>query len=811
MNSPNRAPSLERRTLGALRSVLMAAVLLAGALFFARWVDRFYPLDRWLFFRYLVVWLEILLFSTACLSAGWRVQQLCVNVRTPTPERLTLASALGVLVFFYGTFAVGALQLFGKPFFFVWPALMLAYGLPRFVPDVLQLCRGNASRVVSAVAPRSLIQLAAAILIVVGLVGLYLQILNPNQIGYDARWYQLPVAEFYVAAGGIEPFREGWYLGTYPQLANLLYTWAFLAPGTLFDHVLLCTHLEYVLFLATLFGVGVLAARLLRQDRLAYAPAVVFLFPQIFAYDSNLNGGSDHVLAFWTPSVGITLVRLGARFVRAEAVLSGLVLSGALLTKYQAAYLFVPAGVFLLLLLARTRRWSMGALFCGVTLLATTPHWAKNVIYYHDPLYPLLNAWLPSRPFHPGAAEVMQEVYWPQLFSLKGTPGEKVVSTLQALVNFSFVPHDWPEFHGMKPIFGSLFTLTVPLLLLMRATRRLWFLVVGVHVGVATWFVLGHEDRFLQALVPWMAAGTAAILALAWQRGWLVRAALSLLVLFQWAWGLDVYFIRSHNMLGDSAIRATTEFLGAAHRGENKAEQSLAPTQEKIAAALPQGATVLFHRDRLRLGLGHRFVEDTPGWQGAIEYLQTNTPAATARLLRSLGVTHVMWAPRRDALSHADLARELVFARAMAEYFQQRSVIDGWHVGELRAEPQVPALAGTPTVIAWLACDSDVTPGIYTPRGLASSTPQPQRALQLGGALSPSELLTSSIVVTRSQCMVPAPVRPVLDASFAESVSMGGFKVFVRTRPSEGQTAAIGIRGFTPGLASSRSMKHSEG
>jgi hypothetical protein len=788
MNPIDRVPPLLTRALVAAHGLLIAAVLLAATAFFAWWVNRFYPLEHWLFFRYLVVWLEVALFASASLSAGWRILRHLVAAHTETPERLTLAAGLGVLVFFGGTFIAGLLHLYGRLFFFVWPALMLAYGLPRFAADLLLRCRTSTSTIARAIAPRTIPQLAAAVLLIAGLLGLYLQILNPNQLGYDARWYHMPVAEFYVAAGGIEPFREGWYLGTYPQLTNLLYVWAFEGAGTLFDHVLLCTHLEYVLFLVTLLGVGVLAARLLRQDRLPYAAAVMFLFPQVFAYDSNLNGGADHVLAFWAPAVGITLVRLGSRFARREASLAGLMMAGALLTKYQAAYLLIPSLALVGVLLIRTRKWRVAVNYCAVVLLASSPHWAKNLVYYRDPFYPLLHAYLPLRPFHAGAAALMQDVYWPKVFSLQGTLGEKASATLQALVTFSFVPHDWPELHGMKPIFGSLFTLSLPLLLLTRATRQLWLLAIGVHLGIAAWFVLGHEDRFLQALVPWMAAATAGTMALAWKRGWLVRAALTVLVLFQWAWGLDVYFIRSHNMLGDSAIRATTEFLGAAHRGEYKAEQSLAPTQEAIAAALPSNAKVLFHRDRLRLGLGHWLVEDTPGWQGAIEYLQTDAPAATERLLRSLGVTHVMWTAQRGGLSHADVAREIVFARTLSEYFQQGKVIDGWHVGELRAKPLHRALANQPTRIAWLACDSDIDPGIYTPSGLAASKPRGERDVNLRQELSLLDLSSTNVAVTRSHCTTPGDLMNRLNESFGYVASIGGFTVLVRTRLSDDKT-----------------------
>jgi hypothetical protein len=782
VNEDSRATKLGR-TWVVVQNLVVAAALFSAALFFAWWLNNFYPLKHWLFFHYLAIWLEIAVFAVASLSAGWRLLEYLLPERGEMIERVVLAQALGVLAFFYGTFLAGTLHLYGRAFFWVWPALLLAFGMPRLVADVVQVCRGNFGLIVRAAMPRTVVQLIAAIVIVVGLVGLYLQIINPNQLGYDARWYHMPVAEFYVAAGGIRPFSEGWYLGTYPQLGNLLYVWAFEAPGSLFDHVLLCSHLEYLLFAATLLATGVLAARLLKQERLMYAAAVVFLFPEIFAYDSNLNGGTDHVLAFWAPAIGITLVRLGSCFCARNASLAGLMMAGAVLTKYQAAYLLLPSVIFVAVMTIRRRHLAVAAAYCGVAIIASAPHWAKNLIFYHDPFYPLLHHYLPSRPFHIGAAPLFEDVYWPKMFSLQGTPSQKLLATTKALVTFSFIPNDWPEFHGMTPIFGSLFTLMLPVLLVLRATRRLWLMVIGVHLGIATWYVLSHQDRFLQALLPWVAAATAAMLTIAWRRGSFVRLAVATLVALQWAWGADVYFFRSHNMLGDSAIHATTEFLGAAHRGEHKADSSIASTFEKIGTTLPIDSKVLFHRERLRLGLGRQFVEDTPGWQGGIEYLDLDTPRAAWSLLHSLGVTHVMATTRHESLPRADVAREAVFARTMAAFFTLKSSIDGWQVGELSSVSTQETHEDAPTIILWLVCDSDTKPGFYTPRGLAAGMARSLFWPVTSHAASADERLdisVANVAITRSRCTDYAAESLRVNKQFTQGASIGDLTIWVR-------------------------------
>lgn len=766
-----------RRLLARAQVFGVAIAILAAAGFFARWVNDFYPIEQWLLWRYSVVWLETLLFGVAALSTGVRLVSR-LQPKLSAGERIALAMPLGVLVFFMGTFVVGVLGGYGRAFFIVWPLLMMGMGAPVLVAWGTQLTRR--APLLSALVPRTGLQIVFAGVLLLGLLGIYLQIINPHQIGYDAHWYHMPIAETYVAAGRIVPFKEGWYLGTYPQLANLLFVWAFEAPGDLPLHILLCEHLEFLIFAATLLSVGVLSAQLVRRERLPYAAAIVFLFPEVFAYDSNLNGGADHVLAFWVAALGIALLRLGACFSQREAVLAGLVLAGALLTKYQAAYVLVPALLLVGGLAIRTRRLRVTLTFAAVTAIVTSPHWLKNWIYYHDPLYPLLHHYLPAQPFHAGAARLFEDVYWPKRFALQGAWGERLVATLRALVSFSFVPNDWPEFHGSIPIFGSLFTLSLPLLLLLRTNRRIWLMAAGAHIGIAIWYITSHQDRFLQALLPWMAATTAALLYLGWQKGWFVRGPIALLVCLQWAWGSDVYFFRSHNMLGDSAIRASAEYLGAV-RGAHQNVRPVSPTLTEIGSRLPISAKVLFHRERLRLGLGRQFVEDSPGWQGAIEYLDLATPVAANELLRQLGVTHVMWQPNQGGFDRVDLARQASFVRLVATYLEHAEAIDGWQVGELgRAIPGAQAQA--PTVIAWLVCGNEAQSGLYTPRGLAEakiSAPWDPR----GDAGGQFKWAAVNVAITQPHCEATAAVGARLTDQFSRQATSGEYALWVRVHP----------------------------
>src|SRR5213076_905024 len=108
---------------------------------------------------------------------------------------------------------------------------------------------------------------------------------------------------------------------------------------------------------------------------------------------------------------------------------------------------------------------------------------------------------------------------------------------------FSFIPNDWWELHRDIPLFGSLFTLTTPCLLLLRGARRVIWLNAMAMASVFMWYLLSHYDRYLQDTLPWMVAATASALLLIWRQGGWARYAIAPLLVLQGVWGSDVPFI----------------------------------------------------------------------------------------------------------------------------------------------------------------------------------------------------------------------------------------------------------------------------
>jgi hypothetical protein len=187
--------------------------------------------------------------------------------------------------------------------------------------------------------------------------------------------------------------------------------------------------------------------------------------------------------------------------------------------------------------------------------------------------------------------------------------------------------------------------------------------------GVFGWLWTFHQDRYLQALVPWMAAVVAAVLVRLWDtRDVWVRGAASLLVAAQVVWGADVPFLPTHVSLWRPPLQATMELLSTAYRGDYRARVATGSQVEPLAGLFPAGARVLLHESELRLGTGTQVVTDARGAQGGIDYATWRSPLRIGEELRAMGVTHLVWsvAPNRARIEQV-LSNEVAFLSFAAQ------------------------------------------------------------------------------------------------------------------------------------------------
>jgi hypothetical protein len=641
---------------------------------------------------------------------------------------------------------------------------------------------------------------AAAIALGVGMV--YFSILSPENPGFDTLWYHLPIAEQFAAQGAIRPFAEGWYYGAYPQLASIVYAWAFLLPhARLFDAVCLAAHLEFFVFLWTLLGTAALAEQLIVRGR-AGAPrhlgmglAVTFLFPSVFLYDGGLFTGADHMLAFFAVPWLLSWLRLSEGPTAGRAVLFGLLLGALVVTKYQAAWLIPLPLIVLAVALARKRALGPLAVAAGVALACAAPHWLKNWIAYGDPVYPLGAAWFHPRPWSRSAARLVDAVFARGFWPARGPLPEKLQETARALFTFSFEPHDWPTYHGQVPVFGSMFTLLLVALPFFHARRRLYWVIAFVLAGIAGWYWVSHQDRYLQALLPWMAASVAAIMIHLWRQGTAVRAGLSGLAIAQLAWGSGVYFIHArddhYEIDRPSPLSAAVELLASGYEGT--LEQKLSPFEPwpSIGRALPEGAKPLIHERHLRLGLGAPSVTDLPGSQGAISYEDLLWPEAIWRRLTALGVTHVVWETKA---SHANdtWASDFAFFRFVEAAVIERHAVGPFTVGRMIQPDDVSLASPVSDSVLLVDCAAHERSGELTLEQMArpnepwdsDALPEPKSVDDLDAAWE-----RAGFALVRSADQKCAS--PRADRGWVEAARRGGDALWVRLA-ARAQTAGAG-------------------
>lgn len=795
---------LAGRAAERVRLALLMIALLYGAYWFVRDMSAHTPLRHWLLWRYLGYWLGAGAFSLACVSSGQRVLRLLGRPEEGLREELLQSFGLGVLIFGAGVFGLGLAGLLRPATFFALPlALILAGGRPA-----LRLLRRTGRLLRQGLRPRrpvtALGRIALALAALFGILGVilvYASAFHPENASFDARWYHLGMAEQYAAQGAVRRFPEGWYIGAYPQLATYIYTWAFLLPRSLlFDKVALAAHLELSFLPWTLLGVSALVDRLIPRVRPRMAWAAFFLFPGLFLYDSSFACGADHVAAFWAPLIFIALLRaLRAATPRALALVAAFV-AGAATTKYTAASLVVfavPAIAVRIgwdLASAIRKKQSLApplrALGAGVAvgLIATAPHWLKNLIWYGNPIYPMAARLFRNRPWSPDAARVYSQIDLSS-WTPQGTTAQKLDETLHALYQFSFIPHDFPKFHGAVPVFGSLFTLSILALPFLRGTRRVWALAVAAHLGVFFWYWTQHEDRYLQAMLPWMAAVVAATFALAWRAHVVPKAGVALLIALQVAWGAGVPFLPAHAMLGKSPFIAAVELLASDHRSNTPKRLEMSINHVAIGQAVPADGRLLVHEYNQRLGIGRSLLTDASAFQGGIHYGKLGSPRDAYELLRSLGATHVAWM-RQRARGSITLAGDLVFFDMIARHTGPARGAGGFNVAPLVDAPDEPALGDG---ALFLGCKGTYQQGLYR-RAALNVWP--------GGKVQRSEYPPPEVplrdnageLVSRSRYIAYEPacggtLPPEVTSAFFQAATRGKMQLWIR-RPAGGAVPA---------------------
>ena len=621
--------------------LFLLGLALFGLYQYASVVDRFYAIDRWLFWKLAMLWGWVLLLSLACTSFGQLLIARVLKLRGLTPlESAVFAMATGILCFEIALYIGGALAWFTPTFAVALPFGMLALG----AKDGWQLTRSLLGAARDARHTPLSFALVVAGSMCVGL--LYLGAMTPDALNYDSTWCHLTVAQDYARAGRIIPFPAD-YTKNMPQLASMIHTWGYLVPGL--DTPLrwmLVLHNEFGLFLWTLAGCAAGIRRLAHDQRVTGSWATFFLFPIIFVYDNNLGGAADHVCAFFSVPLLLATLRFIRGFAIADAVLLGMVGAGGLATKYQAAYLLV--GVALVVGSAwitrlrhdRQRSVVLAPLVAAATLIVcVSPHFIRQAIFHHNPLYPFLQNVIPSTPTHPNAALLFNNTISDPHWIPDGPLPARLKHALRLFWTFSFEPHY--SFTRNVPVFGSLFTLLLPAILFVPQRARIAIGAFIASVALFIWAYVYNVDRNLQVFMPVMVVVTSALIIRIWRVSVLARIGLVPLVALQIVWGGDALFYNSYNRIDSAMALIRSGF-------ENTTQQLFDGYRKSfrdIHNILPKGSRVLLHNAHPNLGIDHDLYLDGLGYQALITYDRFRSPAEVFQFFRQLGLTHLIFDP----------------------------------------------------------------------------------------------------------------------------------------------------------------------
>ncbi len=711
-----------KRLAGRYREWAVAVLLVGAAALFGSFVHRIYPIDEWLFWRYAAYWVASLACATACFGIGARTLR-AIGVRgLPTLELLAIAFGVGLFEFELSMFIAGLLHLYRAALFFVLPIALIALTVPDLRALWARLSQrrrllGRTARPLGAV---GLIALAFGF---VGLLAVYFLILSPENVQFDSRWKHLALAEDYVAYGGVRRLDEGWVFDSRPHFTSYLFSWAFLLPKSrLFDRMVLSAHLEFVTFLVTtLIGIPALVRRLVPRADPRAVWAVRFLFPGVLLYDSSLAVGADHFGAMYGVPIALVTLFAWRELSPRWCALLGLLLGAAAMVKETTAMMLAPAPVLALAArllwltfvrptatpgVSRFAVWRGPLTAIAAGLVCSAPLWLTNWISHGDPVYPVLNKYLHVRPWTTESAYRLKWAYeeanmWQPPHTFAG-----LLTSLKALFTFSFIPNDWGRLHGRTPVFGSLFTLLLPCLVLCRGRLRLWGIVLWVHFAILCWFWVHHQDRYLQGILPLMTAATAALLILAWRSGVFASAALGLLVVLQVVWGGDVYFFQTHSM-AKSPLKKSIDLLSSGFEGNYDKRFYIQGQFQAVARELPPHARVLVHDENSHLGLEAQSIMDRFPFEYGISYGLQESPRAVYDLLHGLGATHLLWAAKSKGTD--SLAGDLMFY-AFLRSAPSLGSFGGFRLAKM---PDAPPSGPFNDTVAVFACDGSYPTGLY--------------------------------------------------------------------------------------------------
>ena len=778
------ALSLEAFRRPRVRGLLLGVCLLGLAWACVVFFNGVRPVRGWLALQLAKLWGYELLLSLSCASFGhWVLVRWLGLDELDGALKLAISLVVGLVGFVVGIYLGGFVGVLGPVFAIALPLVLLAAGTRCGSAALRRAWSERAER--RAISGLELLVVAYGVLCV-GI--LYLGVLSPDSINYDASWMHLVIAQDYGRAGRIVPFPGDWVKNV-PHLGSVVNTWAFIVPGLHKPALrwMLAQHNEMAVLLWTLVGVLAGARHFAERARLRGAWAAMFLFPGLFVYDGNLGCAADHFLALFAVPTCIAAFWFMARPRWREGVLLGILAGGGLLTKLQAVYLLIPLSVAIAVSFARLG-WlqyrgravevPLSRALAGAAAAATTAivllslHFGSNAVFYGNPFYPFAQGSFPSTPTVPDAQFQVEYLFADWHWRPPPRLGPRLRAAVDMLWSFSFKPHY--SFVGDVPVFGSLLTLLVPAIAFLGRKPRVWLAMAVCHGALFVWAYTYWVDRNLQTLLPLMAACVAAIAVLVWELGIVARVGLCALIGLQVVWGADYYFSGSDRIANAIALIRSGMDGHAATRFDGYRRDYVA-----LGNSLPERAVVALHGEHVMLGINRPVYLDWVGFQGAIDYRTFRSPRDLQKRLLELGITHLVWLAGERAEDSKQEA--VIFASFVARSMRPKG-FGGLRVAPVPSKPvaddqpmqvfswQVPSYENGTYPVEWLGTNEGLPPQFQ------------QFAKPLVAVSSPesivAELRRVNAVIVGNESTLPPDAQKLLRSRFTRVTQSSGPNIY---------------------------------
>ena len=434
--------------------------------------------------------LFVIVFIAAISAVGFiGVSRLDPHERLTAFERALFSFAIGCYAIYFGVFGIGYWRL-DSTTMGALAGILLLVALPVF----RRLARHNIGHMLSRTYREIRQDKIQAILMIaiigVGLSALIQGMAPPND--YDSLMYHLSYPQHDVELGRIAvPWARdsGVRTGLFPAMMSNMSRFALALMN---EGVAQMLHGVFGLLAAA--ATAALAWRLKMSKSAGLLAALLFLSIRFVVWEMA-TVEVDIALATFTVLAMLAYTAWREHETAGIAAIFGLMIGGALLTKYQGYPVAAVFGPLMLYDRFITRKsWSGLLIGPAAAFVVIIPHLIRNLIITGNPLFPLLNnAFNPDKPVY----------FQDSLFSSYG-PGKGLFDLLLAPWNFSIMPMQY--FDGM--VLGAPYLLAlVPLIVLIPSNAKRLRPMLSVLIGfyIIWFYALNQQVRFLSPAMPLLA------------------------------------------------------------------------------------------------------------------------------------------------------------------------------------------------------------------------------------------------------------------------------------------------------------------